>query len=188
MDVKTLCLGVLTYGDASGYEIRQYFEKGPFSHFYQASYGSIYPALASALGEALVTCRTEVQERRPDKKVYALTDVGMAYLQSQLQQPPSRDKLRSETLVTLLFSALIDPAHLERVYDDYSSAFTQNADMLRNMTGDGVPESRVFVREFGVAFYQSMATFLDDNRDRFLGAVTAEKAALSSHCDDGDLA
>ena len=40
MDVKTLCLGVLTLGDASGYEIRKQFEEGPFAHFFGASYGS----------------------------------------------------------------------------------------------------------------------------------------------------
>src|SRR3546814_8991519 len=37
MDAKTLCLGVLSRGAASGYEIKKAFEEGPFSHFHQRS-------------------------------------------------------------------------------------------------------------------------------------------------------
>ena len=44
MDIKTLCLGVLTQGEASGYDIKKHFEC-VFSHFYVAGFGSIYPAL-----------------------------------------------------------------------------------------------------------------------------------------------
>jgi len=39
MDVKTLCLGVLNRGEASGYEIKKQCEEGPFSHFYAAGFG-----------------------------------------------------------------------------------------------------------------------------------------------------
>jgi hypothetical protein len=43
--VKTLCLAVLSMGDASGYEIKKLLE-GPFRHIHEASFGAIYPALA----------------------------------------------------------------------------------------------------------------------------------------------
>src|SRR3546814_12767116 len=45
MDAKNLCLGVLSRGAASGSEIKQDFEEGPFSTFHQARVGSIYHAL-----------------------------------------------------------------------------------------------------------------------------------------------
>ncbi|MCZ6511637.1 MAG: PadR family transcriptional regulator, partial [Alphaproteobacteria bacterium] len=49
MDTKTLCLGVLTHGDASGYEIKKALEDGPFGHIQEIGFGSIYPALAKLL-------------------------------------------------------------------------------------------------------------------------------------------
>jgi hypothetical protein len=55
MDVKTLCLGVLTEGNKSGYEIKRCFEEA-FSHFFVAGFGSIYPALAELSRAGLVTC------------------------------------------------------------------------------------------------------------------------------------
>ncbi len=75
MDVKTLCLGVLTEGDQTGYEIKRRFEEA-FSHFFGASFGSIYPALAELSRQGLVTCRSVEQDKRPDKKVYSLTAAG----------------------------------------------------------------------------------------------------------------
>ena len=45
MDVKTVCLGMLTDGPASGYDLKKQFES-TFSHFFAAGYGSIYPALS----------------------------------------------------------------------------------------------------------------------------------------------
>ncbi len=77
MDVKTLCLGVLSMGDASGYEIKKVFENA-FSHFYVAGFGSIYPALAELTREGLVVCSDIEQEKRPAKKVYQLTEKGLS--------------------------------------------------------------------------------------------------------------
>ena len=38
MDVKTLCLGVLHFGDATGYEIKKMVEDGMFNHFIEAKF------------------------------------------------------------------------------------------------------------------------------------------------------
>src|SRR3546814_15551348 len=67
MDVKTLCLGVLSRGEASGYEIKKAFEEGPFSHIHHASFGSIYPALNALSAEGLVAVRAQAQNTRPAK-------------------------------------------------------------------------------------------------------------------------
>ena len=75
MNVRTLCLGILSLHEATGYEIRKMVEEGTFSHFIDASYGSIYPALAQLLKEGLVSVRTETAETvRPPRKVYTITE------------------------------------------------------------------------------------------------------------------
>jgi len=45
MDVKTVCLGMLTEGEASGYDLKKHFERS-VGHFWSESYGRIYPMLA----------------------------------------------------------------------------------------------------------------------------------------------
>ena len=66
MNVRSLCLGILSTGEASGYEIKKDIEEGMFSHFIDASFGSIYPALTQLAGEGLVTVREQEQTGKPD--------------------------------------------------------------------------------------------------------------------------
>lgn len=119
MDAKTLCLGVLALGDASGYEIRKQFEEGPFAYFHETSFGSIYPALTKLTAENLVTCTDVRQEGKPDKKVYSITDAGRAFFRDALHKEPAKDRIRSESLYMFFFADLLEPAQLNDVYDKY---------------------------------------------------------------------
>jgi DNA-binding PadR family transcriptional regulator len=116
MDVKTLCLGMLTEGDRTGYEIKHRFEEA-FSHFFGASFGSIYPALAELSRQGLVTCRSVAQDKRPDKKVYSLTERGRRALLDELMTTPPRHKVRSEFLVLMYFAHLLPPARVAAIID-----------------------------------------------------------------------
>ncbi len=173
VDVKTLCLGILTMKDSSGYDIRQYFEEGPFSHFAQAGYGSIYPALGKALEEGLVTCRAESQDGRPDRKVYSITPTGRLYLTQQLHHQPGPDKFRSDYLVSFLFAAHLEPAHLRTIFDEYQRTFAANVDMLSSLDSDGISPGNAFVRELGIVLYGAVAEYMAENRERFLESVNA---------------
>jgi PadR family transcriptional regulator, regulatory protein AphA len=117
MDVKTLCLGVLTEGDKTGYEIKQRFEEA-FAHFFGAGYGSIYPALAELTRKDLVTCRSVEQDKRPDKKVYSLTAAGWRTLVDELSETAPRHKVRSEFLVLMYFAHLLPVERVRRIVDE----------------------------------------------------------------------
>lgn len=114
MDVKTLCLGILSLGDASGYEIKKVFEES-FSHFYVAGYGSIYPALAELTRKGYVTCNELEQEKRPAKKVYHLTDAGLDAFRLALADTYPSHRVRSDFQVILVFSHLLSPGQLTGV-------------------------------------------------------------------------
>ena len=76
MNVRTVCLAILYDKEASGYEIRKLSVEGEYAYFIDASFGSIYPALAKLEAEGLVTSRVAQQDGRPAKKVYAITPAG----------------------------------------------------------------------------------------------------------------
>lgn len=175
MDVKTLCLGVLSLGDASGYEIRRVFEKGPFSHFHQASYGSIYPALSKLLDAGHVTCTIEAQDGRPDKKVYAMTETGLKQLRGALLKTPDQDKFRSETLFMLFFADQLDDGHLTQVYDAYADRYRHFVEKVRAMDDTGLSRGRKFVRGLGLASYEGALKYMDDNREDFLKARVGDE-------------
>lgn len=173
MDVKSLCLGALTMGDATGYEIRKLFEEGPFGHFYDAGYGSIYPALGRLLADGLVSVTEEAQSGRPDKKVYALTPAGLGAFKETLASPPKPDRIRSEYMVRLFFADLMEPEDLRRVYDSYLGHFEGMVAHMRELDPTGVPAGRLFARGLGLRFYQSIAEYMRDGRDDFMRDVSA---------------
>lgn len=120
MDVRTLCLGVLTERAMSGYEIKKHFEDA-FRHFFAAGFGSIYPALAELARDGLVTVESVEQEKRPDKKVYRITERGHAALLRQLDAAEPKHRIRSEFLVVLYFAHLLPPARVARMLDEMTA-------------------------------------------------------------------
>ena len=118
MDVKQLCLGVLTLGDASGYDIKRYFE-AHFQHFFKAGFGSIYPALSTLLDKGFVECKEQSQERLPDKKIYCVTSAGKAEFERALLATKPQHKLRSHFLVLMHFAHLLPPHRVADLIEEH---------------------------------------------------------------------
>ncbi len=172
MDVKTVCLGVLTLGDATGYEIRKMFEDGPFQHFTDAGFGSIYPALNRLRGEGLVTCEQQSQSGRPDKKVYSITDNGRAAFAQAIHKRPGPDKIRSDFLFTLFFEHLLPRQLIAEAVDEYIDWYRARLEHIRCCDRSGWGAGPVFVNEFGQAIYAAAVAFLEENRSRLIESGT----------------
>jgi len=170
MDPKTLCLGALTLGEASGYEIRKLFEEGPFSHFYDTNYGSIYPALGKLLDENLVSRNEVSQDGKPDKKVYAITDDGLKVFRKSLNSKPVRDKIRSESIFMMFFGNFMDDDNLEDVLDGYLKYTQDVVEKLNNLDDDCFSQQRKFVRGMGQTIYSSLAKYMEENRHLLIGS------------------
>lgn len=111
MNVKTLCLAILYDKDVTGYDIRKMSTEGEYAYFVDASFGSIYPALAKLETEGLVSSRIEAQDGKPAKKIYQITDAGRTEFQSELFDSLANDLFRSEFLLFARFAQLL-PAEL----------------------------------------------------------------------------
>ncbi|QQR35540.1 PadR family transcriptional regulator [Devosia oryziradicis] len=107
MNVRTLCLSILYEGEATGYEIRRLCVEGECSYFIEASFGSIYPALARLEEEGLVVSRTEQQSGKPSKKVYSITEQGRAAFAEELSGPLGDDVFRSPFLLFARFAHIL---------------------------------------------------------------------------------
>ncbi len=165
MNVRTLCLGVLSLGDATGYEIKKKLQSR-FSHFYDASFGSIYPALARLTGEGLVSFTPEPQAGRPGKKVYRVTPAGHLAFANELLGEPAPDRVRSEFLVIMTFSELLPPQALDQLFDARLASYRERIAALEPRDPDEITEGGAFVRGFGLAIYRAAVEFIENNRHR----------------------
>lgn len=95
-------LGMLAAGPGSGYDLKKRIE-GSVAHFWQESYGQIYPILARLAAEGLVDRRLERQKGKPDRQVYSITPTGLERLGRWLGEPVPEEKFRSELLLKLFF-------------------------------------------------------------------------------------
>ena len=166
MDVKTVCLGMLTDGPASGYDLKKQFESS-FAHFFAAGYGSIYPALSSLADQGLVECEEIPQEGKPDRKVYRITDEGRAFLKEALQNPCPCHKLRSEFLATMCFAHLMRPDDIEAVLDHRLEEIARYQVMFAQLESERMDDwsaGMKFVLGFGKAMANAMQTYIKDNR------------------------
>jgi PadR family transcriptional regulator AphA len=165
MDVKTVCLGMLTDGEASGYDLKKYFESS-FGHFFAAGFGSIYPALASLAEKELVSCKCVPQDGKPDRKVYSITAAGRKHLLTELDKPNPTHKVRSEFLATLCFAHLMDADRVQAVLDnrvaeieEYEKLFDEFEHECMKETPNGMR----FTLGIGRAIMQTMKQYIQEN-------------------------
>lgn len=186
MDVKTLCLGVLTERDLTGYEIKQHFEQ-EFSHFFVAGYGSIYPALSDLTRRGLVSCTSVLQEKRPDKKVYSLTAEGRKALIDELMATPPRHKVRSEFLVLMVFAHLLPPAKVAEIIDGMVGQWNGLLDSIECCLADEDSREKIspgmrFAVGYGQAVIGAARRYVTENKGRLI--ETIQEGAASNEAAD----
>ena len=167
MDVKTVCLGMLTDGDASGYDMKKCFESS-FGHFFPAGYGSIYPALATLARNGLVEYELVPQEGKPDRKVYRITKKGREALIGGLANPNPSHKIRSEFLATLWFAHLMSDEQVNTVMENKIAEIDEFLELIEEFVcGDCVSmgPGAQFVAGFGKHMATSFKRYIEENRD-----------------------
>lgn len=176
MDIKTLCLGLLSRDDASGYDLKKQFET-TFKHFYPAGFGSIYPSLADLAARRLITCHAMPQDKRPDRKVYRITEEGRKAFKKALYRAAPEHKLRSEYLVVAYFADYVDDDTLDVMLTDWQRTLDEGVSRFDSMSGNGnglSPRKR-FVIGFGKAVTQAMADYIDSHRELLTDADSTSR-------------
>jgi DNA-binding PadR family transcriptional regulator len=168
MDTKTLCLGVMSLGAASGYEIKKAFEDDGLNHIYHTSFGSIYPALTALTKEGLADCAAMAQEKRPDKKVYTITEAGRSALLKALSAPPAADKFRSDFLFIMFFAHHLPPSHVAKLIDQRIAWYEKCLAAMESKGACVCSKGDTFVHGMGLAIYRSALDYLKSHRQEFL--------------------
>jgi PadR family transcriptional regulator, regulatory protein AphA len=88
----------------TGYELKQFFDSS-VQHFWNAELSQIYPTLKALEEAGLVEKEIEVQENRPNRKVYELTDAGRDEFASWARAPQPPADLRDPFLIKVFFGS-----------------------------------------------------------------------------------
>ena len=96
-------LGLLTFGERSGYELKALADYSIANFFWSPARSQIYAELRRLTSLGFVT-ETEVrQERRPDKRLYRLTTEGQRALSDWLENPEVESDIFKSTFLLKIF-------------------------------------------------------------------------------------
>jgi DNA-binding PadR family transcriptional regulator len=113
--VRHAVLALLADRPAHGYEIKRGLEERFGSVVAPLNAGQVYTTLQRLQRDELVTDAAIAQSRRPDKRVYRLTDAGFEALAEWLGTASAPTRLRDDFFMKLVFAQslrLADPAVL----------------------------------------------------------------------------
>lgn len=178
MNVRTLCLAILQHGDATGYEIKKMSVEGEYSYFVDASFGSIYPALARLEAEGCVTVREETHPGKPARKVYSITEQGHANLIEELSGQTDPDVFRSPFLLVAMNAGLLSREHIIRALDARIEHLEHELKSLGGIVEGSAPGGLQWIARYGCNCTAASLEFLKAHRAE-LESFASDDAASS---------
>ncbi|MFT6657910.1 helix-turn-helix transcriptional regulator [Maritalea sp.] len=180
MNVRTVCLAILTQGETTGYEIRKRSTEGDFSYFLEASFGSIYPALSKLEEDKLVTSRVQPQAGKPAKRVYSITPLGRETFINSLFEDLNHDVFRSEFLLFLRFAEelpceLVEKRILERI-----SKVDEEIASIKEMGADLEAKADRWVLDYGLTCLCQARDYLVEHKSEIIAMAQRVDAAAKA--------
>ncbi len=162
MSTRKFCLAILSSGDATGYEIRKTAQEGRFSHFVEASYGSIYPSLAKMEQDGLVTWREEASSGKPSRKIYSITPVGREAFLQELHETPVEDLFRSPFLLLALYCRWVGTEFISKEIDRRIEHLELQVAGLKHELEISTDPAALWTLEYGITAYSASLNFFKD--------------------------
>ncbi|MFD0020491.1 PadR family transcriptional regulator [Streptomyces sp. NPDC058382] len=150
MSLKYAVLAALLEGEASGYDLAKVFDVS-VADFWSATPQQLYRELDRLAGSGLIEARVVEQQRRPNKRVFTLTEAGHESLGAFTARPPRPTAIRDELLV---MTQALDGGDAEAVRAsveermEWARAKIARYERLRDRLLDGRDEE-TFVAEAG---------------------------------------
>lgn len=180
MNVRTLCLAILNIQDATGYEIKKLTTDGTFQHFVEVSFGSIYPALSKLELEGLVSCKTETQDGKPDRKVYSITNAGKSEFVKLINVLPKSDKFKSEFLLLSINADIAGRELLDEAICAQISRFEDEMEMMTNLLEGCDHPALIWTANYGKTIVSAKLAYLRDNKNQLLKLAQYSNSAQAA--------
>lgn len=113
MALRDAVLAALLDGEASGYDLAKGFDAS-VANFWMATPQQLYRELDRMASEGLIAARLVEQDRRPNKRLYSLTEQGRRALREFTEAPPKPGAIREDLLVQV---QAVDSGNIEAIRD-----------------------------------------------------------------------
>lgn len=118
MSLEFAILGFLNYHPYTGYDLKKIFDSS-VRHFWPADQSQIYRTLGRLTELGYVNMEKVVQDDRPDRKVYHISDAGRSELLRWLSGPPPMDEPRSAPLIQVFFAGQLSDEEILAKFEGF---------------------------------------------------------------------
>lgn len=112
MSLPHAILGFLQLRPMTGYELKTDCFDDSVAHFWPADQAQIYRTLDKLGEQGLVESKLEVQQERPNRKVYSITEAGKNEFDRWLHTPQNLPIHREPFLIQMFFAAQLNNAEI----------------------------------------------------------------------------
>lgn len=120
MSINYAILGILSYKSMTGYDLKKIIQDSDFMHW-SGNNNQIYKSLTELLYKGLVTNVVKHQESSPTKKIYTITDEGLAALKEWVITPAEPSEIKKTFLIQLAWSKQLNTSELNMLLDEYEN-------------------------------------------------------------------
>lgn len=171
--LEYIFLGFFMYGEMSGYDLKQKMAKST-SNFFDASFGSIYPALKRLEGKGHIISR-EIVDGGKFKKVYAISGEGRTDFLNWLEQPIELSKTKPDYLVKVFFLGLLPKEKAIASLEAFIGEVEPVAESLREKEAGLRENEDIFplaTLQFGIRYYDLVLDWSNCLLNRLRGNVS----------------
>jgi len=118
MSINYAILGMLSFKPLTGYDLKKIMQDSSFM-YWSGNNNQIYKTLLELENGNLVKSEVYHQSGSPSKKVYTITDMGLAELKKWTQSIPEAFEIKNSFLIQLAWSDLLSNEELEQLLNQY---------------------------------------------------------------------
>ncbi|WP_297593249.1 PadR family transcriptional regulator [Mycobacterium sp.] len=142
MSLRDAVLAALLEGESSGYDLAKGFDAS-VANFWPATPQQLYRELDRLAEDGLIRARVVHQERRPNKRMFSLTEAGHEAIRQFTAKAPKPSVIRDELLIKVQAADAGDMSAVRELIVErlrWASAKSQRYERLRARLLDGRSE------------------------------------------------
>ncbi len=160
-------LGLLSFGEKSGYELKQFADSSIRYFFWAPAKSQFYSVLKRLSSEGYVTQREVEQESAPDKRVYSLTKMGRDSLTDWLENSPAGiDVVKSPMMLRAFFGLEMSPGAMVKQLVGYRNQAEHDQQAVAHWMESGDDSDAAFFSgltiRFGMAYKTAALEWADE--------------------------
>jgi len=185
MSIKYAILGFLSWRPFSGYELKQLFaESAKLS--WSGNSNQIYTPLVELHKEGLVSLEIQLQENRPARKVYTITEKGLLELKNWVRSTPEPPLRKNAFLIQLAWADQLEAEEVDALLEKYeeklqTQLFTFKVRDQRQDSPRRTPREIYLwnmISENWIAFYENELRWTTKVREGLMKMKTEQEDAL----------